>query len=410
MTIQGPSWRAMGAGPPARRVARVVALVGLVGSAWWITHWGYDSIGLVDDALIVVIAATSLNLVFGYAGQFSLGHSAFFGLGSYATAVGVAKFHWSPGWTLWVGAGLAMVAGMLVALPSRRVRGIYLALVTLSVAYLFPRLMAWDKLAWLTGGAEGYTNVRYGAGRVTPRLPHWWLMGRLWHSVHPGPHDRAVFQFVLTLGVATLGFAMIAGIVRSRLGRALVALRDDETSAAMVGIDVARVKTVVFGISAALCATAGSLATLRSATVSPSSPTIAPLASITFFVAVIIGGAATLWGPVLGGVVYVVGQQWMRSFSSHAPLRWIFGWSAVSPAGMVFSVLLIVVVVVAPDGLAGLVSALGRQLVDLVVERAECPDHHGGVAGGRRRGGPDAAGRVHSCRRRPSRRWGVPWR
>ena len=96
-------------------------------------------VGQMADAYVLIIAAMALNLVFGFTGQISIGHSAFFGVGGYATAILVKDHGWSPGYTFYAGAAIAFVVGCLVALPALRIKGIYLALVTLAVAVLFPR-------------------------------------------------------------------------------------------------------------------------------------------------------------------------------------------------------------------------------------------------------------------------------
>ena len=120
--------------------------------------------GTVGDftlAFEYAIAAMSLNLVLGYAGIISIGHSAFFGMGMYTTAILVTRYGWSQGWTFFVAAAITFVVGYLVALPALRLKGIYLAVVTLALAVLFPTLVRWDKLEWLTEGPAGIGSVTY---------------------------------------------------------------------------------------------------------------------------------------------------------------------------------------------------------------------------------------------------------
>jgi len=105
---------------------------------WIPTQMSSSRIGQVTDAFILMIAAMSLNLVLGFTGQISIGHSAFFGVGGYTAAILIKDHGWSPGYTFYVAAVVAFVVGCVVALPALRIRGIYLALVTLAVAVLSP--------------------------------------------------------------------------------------------------------------------------------------------------------------------------------------------------------------------------------------------------------------------------------
>jgi branched-chain amino acid transport system permease protein len=139
-------------------------------------------IGQFASGFTLIIAAMSLNLVLGYTGQISIGHSAFFGIGGYTAAILIRDHGWSPGYTFYAAAVIAFVVGCLIALPVLRIRGAYLALVTLAVAVLFPTLLRWRKLEWLTSGAQGIDSVKYD------ELPVWPILGEL-----KGRDGRAVF-------------------------------------------------------------------------------------------------------------------------------------------------------------------------------------------------------------------------
>ena len=115
--------------------------------------------GELTDIAILALAAASLNLLIGYTGQISIGHSAFFGLGSYTTAILMSTYGWSPGWTFPVAAALCFVVGVLVGIPALRLTGVYLSLVTLALAQFFPALIR--KFDDLTGGSRGISNLRY---------------------------------------------------------------------------------------------------------------------------------------------------------------------------------------------------------------------------------------------------------
>ena len=153
-------------------------------------------IGDVTLAFELIIAAMSLNLVLGYTGLISLGHSAFFGIGAYTTAILVHDHGWSPGYTLYVGPIIAFVVGCVVALPALRIKGIYLALVTLALAVVFPLLLRWPKLEWFTHGPRGIDSVRY------TKIPHWPILGVL-----KGREGRAVFAYWLAFVCAVISLA-----------------------------------------------------------------------------------------------------------------------------------------------------------------------------------------------------------
>jgi len=314
-------------------------------------------IGQVADAFVLIIAAMSLNLVFGFAGQISIGHSAFFGVGAYATAILVKDHGWSPGYTIYAGAAVAFVVGCVVALPALRIKGIYLALVTLAVAVLFPTLVKWKKLEWLTAGAKGIDSVRY------EKIPTWPIIGAL-----KGREGRAVFAYWLAFVVLVVAYLVCRGIVKSRVGRALVAIRDNETAAAVMGVNLALTKTLVFGVSAALCATAGSLSTLRSGVATPDGTYVTLLGSIIFLLIMVVGGAGTLAGPIVGGLAYVVLDNYTRDAGAKGTgvIGWLFGWSDQSPATLVLAIALVVVMFVAPYGLVGLAQRLARKVVTVV--------------------------------------------
>ncbi len=314
-------------------------------------------ISQMADAYVLIIAAMALNLVFGFTGQISIGHSAFFGIGGYATAILVKDHGWSPGYTFYAAAAIAFAVGCLVALPALRIKGIYLALVTLAVAVLFPTLIKWQKLEWLTNGPKGIDSVRYD------EIPTWPLIGEL-----KGREGRAEFAYWLALLVLVIVYLVCRGIVKSRVGRSLVAIRDNETAAAVMGVNLAATKTLVFGVSAALCATAGSLSTLRTGVATPDGQYVTLLGSIIFLLIMVVGGAGTLAGPIVGGLAYVWLDNTTRDAgaSGKGIIGWLFGWSDQSPATLILAIVLIVLMFVAPYGLVGLAKRLSRKVLMIV--------------------------------------------
>ena len=313
---------------------------------WIPTQMSTARIGQFSDAFVLIIAAMSLNLVLGFTGQISIGHSAFFGLGGYTAAILIKDYGWSPGYTFYVSAVLAFVVGCVIALPALRIRGVYLALVTLAVAVLFPTLVKWKKLEWLTGGAKGIDSARYD------EIPVWPILGEL-----KGRDGRAVFAYWLAFVVLVVTYLVCRGVVKSRFGRSLVAIRDNETAAAVMGVNITSAKVLVFGISASLCSLAGVLATLRTGVVTPDGQYLTLLGSIVFLLIMIVGGAGSLWGPIVGGLIYVWLDNVTRGFGSESTgvIGFLFGWADQSPATLILGVALVVIMFLAPYGLVGLI-------------------------------------------------------
>lgn len=321
------------------------------------------TIGDITLAFELMICAMGLNLVLGYAGIISIGHSAFFGLGGYVTGILVTRYGWDPGWTLYIGAIGAFVVGCIVALPALRLQGVYLALVTLALAVLFPAMVKWQKLAWLTNGPRGINGVSYD------EIPTWPLIGEL-----RGRDGRAVFAYWLAFVVLVVAYLVCRGIVKSSVGRSLVAIRDNETAAAVMGVNRAATKMLVFGVSAAITAVAGSVSTLRTTFVGPEVVNITLVGSITFLLVMVLGGAGTLWGPILGGLAFVYVDSRARKAgqgSGGGILDWLQGnWFAGSPASLILAVVLVVLMFVAPFGLVGLLKRIAARFIQIVPKRA----------------------------------------
>lgn len=316
-------------------------------------------------AFQLAVAALSLNLVMGYGGIVSLGHSAFFGLGGYTSAVLIDKYGWSQGWTLYVSLVLGFVVGCLVSLPALRLRGVYLALVTLGVAVLFPTLIEWKKLAWLTRGSRNINGIAY------KDIPDWPLFPEL----RKNADGRAVFMYWLAVIALVLAYLVCRGIVKSRVGRSLVAIRDNQTAAAVMGVNLARTKTLVFGVSAAMCAVVGSLFAIGGNLASTELRYFTLVGSITFVLVMVLGGAATLWGPIVGAIVYVYVETTTREAgaaqgadqgSLASVTDWLFGWLTGSPASLILAIVLLVMMFVAPFGIVGLLRRLAAHVVHIV--------------------------------------------
>ena len=321
-------------------------------------------IDLATTMAVYGSAAMSLNLLLGYGGQISLGQSAFFGIGVYTTAILVSEHGWSPLWTIPAAIVVAFVVGFLIGLPALRFKGVYLALVTLALAVVFPQLLRWDKLAWLTGGTRGIDD-----GTYSKRSMKWPILGEL------RGEDQKVFYYWVAIGVLILAFLATRGIVRSRVGRALIGIRDNETAAAVMGVNLTITKTIMFGIAASIAAAAGSAQVLRTGSAKPDTSLVTLYGSIIFLLVMFLGGAASLWGPIVGAVAYA----WLDNVTRQAGaeksgvIGWLFGWANQSPATLILSIVIIVVVFVAPHGIVGLFKQLARKFVVVVPDPVGAP-------------------------------------
>lgn len=230
--------------------------------------------------LAYAVAVLGLNLLLGYSGQISLGHGAFFALGAYVTAILVAKSGWPHLATIPVAAAICAAAGFAVGIPALRLHGLYLALVTLGLAVATPQLI--KRFDGLTGGTQGLSAP-------SPTVPGFldFLADDQW-------------LYLLNLAIGVPMFVLAAGIVRGRVGRALVTVRDNPIAAKTFGVDLAAYKTRAFAISAAYAGVAGSMFTITIGFVAPESFTFA--LSFSFLAAVVVGGLATVAGAIFGAL------------------------------------------------------------------------------------------------------------
>ncbi|MDQ1535410.1 MAG: branched-chain amino acid transport system permease protein, partial [Actinomycetota bacterium] len=273
-----------------------------------------------------------------------IGHGAFFGLGMYTTAILMESHNWPFVATLPVVAVLAFGVGVLVGFPALRVKGLYLALVTLGLAVLFPQL---------TNRFVPHDLCQTCGTSLVGELARSKLQPPSWVPNFIGANDQWAYYASLTIAAA--GLVALFLIVRSRFGRALIAVRDHEAAAETVGINIARVKVIAFATSALYAGLAGSCFVLVNRLATATSVSIFQL-SIEFLVAVVIGGTATVIGPLVGGALVVFVQHWISTtlpdhVSSNGVVGRVLTNRASSPA--IFGILLILFVFVLPDGLVG---------------------------------------------------------
>lgn len=311
-----------------------------------------NQFGELTDILILALAAMSLNLLIGFTGQISIGHSAFFGIGAYTTAILIDTHGWSPGWTFPVAAVFSFAVGVLVGIPALRLTGVYLTLVTLALAQIFPELV---RKFDFTGGSFGITALSYEPPGFT--------------GLETDRAGEAKWLYVLGLVLLGLGYVLVRNLVKSRAGRAMIAVRDNPVAAGVMGVNVSFTKTITFGLSASIAGVAGSLYVLRQSQATPDDLTLTILGAILFLVIMVIGGTASLLGPIVGAFVYYRVNDFTRELSGKT---WLPGWfndflqGRANLATLVFAALLIILMFVAPFGIVGLAKRIGRRIVQVV--------------------------------------------
>jgi branched-chain amino acid transport system permease protein len=320
-------WSAVSSLTTWRALALVGGLVVVAGLPFAVKSFFTFQITL---ALIYAIAILGLNLLTGVNGQFSLGHSAFYAIGAYTAAI-MMNADIDYGWTL-PAAGLAcFVSGFLFGLPALRLEGIYLALATFALAVATPQLLKVNLLEDWTGGVQGISIIKPDAPFGLPLNSDQWL-------------------YFFTLAVAALLYLGAANLVKSRTGRALVAIRDHPVAASAMGINVPLYKSLIFGVSALYTGVAGALGAIAIQFVAPDSFTFT--LAIALFVGLVVGGVGSIPGTLFGGAFVLFVPNIAEKVSKGL-------------AGAVYGVILILLIYLMPTGVAGLVrwttGKLGRR-------------------------------------------------
>src|SRR5689334_10517783 len=280
-------------------------------------------------AIIYAVAILGLNLLTGFNGQFSLGHSAFYAIGAYATAIMMDGFDVNYLWTLPVAAIVCFVFGFLFGLPALRLEGVYLALATFALAIAIPQVLKSTLVEHWTGGVQGITIIKPDAPFGLPLNSDQWL-------------------YVFTVAVAAVMYICAENLVKSRTGRALVAIRDHPIAASAMGINVSLYKSLTFGVSALYTGVAGALGAIAISFVAPDSFTF--VLAIALFVGLVVGGVASIPGTIVGGFFVLFVPNIAEQFSKGL-------------AGAVYGVILLLVIYLMPTGAAGLARLVTAKLM-----------------------------------------------
>ncbi len=278
--------------------------------------------------LVYAIALLGLNMLTGYNGQISLGHGAFYAIGAYVAAILMDKFG-VPYWLTIPAAGaVCLVAGFLFGLPALRLEGLYLALATFALGVAMPQILKYKGFEHWTGGVMGIVIVK-------PEPPEWSGLTQ----------DRWLYFVVLVCLVAL--FVIGWNLLRGRIGRAMVAIRDQPIAAQAMGVNTAMVKSLTFGVSAMYTGVAGALGAIVIQFVAPDSFTV--FLSITLIVGVVVGGLASIPGAIYGALFIQFIPNVADEISKAAP------WA-------IYGIFLLVFMYVMPTGVAGFVRIVGGRL------------------------------------------------
>lgn len=267
-------------------------------------------------AFFNAIVVVGLNLLLGYAGQISLGHGAFYGLAAYTTSILTTTYGWPVGAGCAAGIALTAAVGYLIAIPTLKLSGHYLAMATLGFGLIV--YIVFNEAIELTGGPSGFVGV--------PRLE---LFGYVF--------ETDLSYYFITAGVLTLIVWASLNLIDSRLGRAMRAIHTSEKAAEVSGIDITGYKRFIFVLSAAYAGVAGVLYAHYLSFVAPSS--FGFHFSVTLIVMVVLGGMANVWGAVAGAVFLSVLPEFLRAFEDIETL--------------IYGGILILCMMFVPEGIAG---------------------------------------------------------
>jgi len=300
--------------------------------------WKISTIHLVGTAALYALTVIGVNVVFGFAGQITLGPAATFAVGAYVGGVLSVKYHWNPFVAIIPAVVLALLVGLAIGMPALRVGGFYLAMVTAIAALAVPSTAA--ILHSITGGGDGMNARQFSIG-------------------HHILSDPTAYRIII---VATLFAAFVAAnLSRSAWGRWFRCLKVNEAGTSALGVSVYQAKVVSFAWSAVFGGLAGALFVPFELSISPSQ--FGFDLSTAFFVALVVGGLGSAWGPVLGVALYYIAPNYLLPKS-------LIGLKEE----LIFALLIIVIVVLLPDGLSSATDRLSRGVWRLVRREGTPPD------------------------------------
>lgn len=318
----------------------VLAIIILVVPAFLTNPFQYDMVTLV---LIYATTAVGLNLLVGYAGQISLGHAGFFGMGAYFSAVMTSRFDWSPIPTLLLGAALVGLMAYVIGRPILRLKGYYLGMATLALGFIIFIIL--NNESWLTGGPDGmsvpsmslfglelstFQDYSVLGFQVSGSLAWYWLMG----------------------AVLILGVWIAQNLIDSPIGRALRSVHGSEVAARVVGVDTPKYKNLVFVISAIYASVMGSFYAHFQGFITPESAGF--MESIILVTMVVLGGMGSTLGVILGAALLTLLPQLLADLHEYEM--------------MMFGLILMLTMIFMPKGLLPTTQAMIRKWMRKKVE------------------------------------------
>jgi branched-chain amino acid transport system permease protein len=313
----------------SKKIILAVALLAAVLLPFVLEDFRVFQLNLV---LIYAIAILGLNILTGYGGQISLGHGAFFAVGAYTSAILISQVGMSPYLTIPIAAVVCLVMGVLMGFPALRLAGHYLALATFALAIATPQLLKYKGIEKWTGGVQGIMLDK-------PAPPFGFtLFG------NELSEDRWLYLVILAIALGL--FWLAHNLLSGRVGRAIVAIRDQPTAAAALGINLTFVKTATFGLSAAYTGIAGALSALAVAYIAPDS--FPAFLSISLLVGVVVGGLGSISGAIFGALFIQFVPNVADEISKSAP------WA-------VYGGMLLALAYVAPDGVMGILNKIKKK-------------------------------------------------
>jgi len=314
MTPASPATAVPAASSKPRVAALAALLLAVCALPFLVSNYHTFQLTLV---LVYAIALLGLNILTGYNGQISLGHGAFYAIGAYVAAILMDKFG-VPYWlTVPVAGVVCLAAGFLFGLPALRLEGLYLALATFALGVSMPQLLKYQHLEKWTGGVQGIVILKPDPPFGLPINQDQWL-------------------YFFTLAVALVMFVLGWNLLRGRVGRSLVAIRDQPIAAEAMGVHNALYKSLAFGVSAMYTGVAGALGAIAVQFVAPDSFTI--FLSITLLVGIVIGGLASISGAVYGALFIQFVPNIADQISKAAPWAiygvFLIGFMYLMPVGV----------------------------------------------------------------------------
>ena len=307
-------------------IGLVVLVMGAVALPFLVSNYRVFQLNMV---LVYAIVLLGLNILTGYNGQISLGHGAFYAIGAYVAAILMDLGGW-PYWaTLPVATIVCFVSGFLFGLPALRLRGHYLALATFALAVAMPQLLKYKRIEQWTGGVQGIVILKPDPPFGLKITPDQWL-------------------YLFTLAIAIVMFVIGWNLLRGRVGRAMIAIRDNPIAAEAMGVNSALYKSTTFGVSALYTGIGGALGAIVVQFVAPDSFTAG--LSINLLVGIVIGGVASISGAIYGALFIQFIPNFADQISKAAP------WA-------IYGAFLLAFVYLMPTGVAGLVRLIGARLL-----------------------------------------------